>query len=118
MIGQIGVILHHLSSLLGAIKVIVLCAFVSRVGSFDALIRETPLYKWGGGGTYLYLKEYVTNYLHGIKSEFFYISYIPYCTIFKPFFLAESTYFHYFLYIHLTYTTTLLIASLKWKQCP
>ena len=49
MIGQIGVILHHLSSLLGAIKVIVLCAFVSRVGSFDALIRETPLYKWGGG---------------------------------------------------------------------
>ena len=45
MIGQIGVVSHHLRSLLGAIELTILCAFVCRVGYFDAQIRETLLYK-------------------------------------------------------------------------
>ena len=39
MIGRIGHVSHHLSSLLGTIEFIVLCAFVFRVGYFDAQIR-------------------------------------------------------------------------------
>ena len=35
MIGQIGVVSHHLRSLSGAIKLIVLCVFVCRVEYFD-----------------------------------------------------------------------------------
>jgi hypothetical protein len=45
VIGQIGVVSHHLQSLLGAIELTTLCAFIYRVGYFDAQIRETLLYK-------------------------------------------------------------------------
>ena len=45
VIGQLGVLSHHLQSLLGAIELIILCAFVCRVGYFDAQIKETLLYK-------------------------------------------------------------------------
>ena len=45
MIGKIGYISHHLGSLSGAIELIVLCAFVIKVGYFDTQIRETVLYK-------------------------------------------------------------------------
>ena len=45
MIGRIGDVLHHLRSLLGAIELYVLYAFVCRVGYFDSQIRETLLYK-------------------------------------------------------------------------
>ena len=45
VIGHIGVISYHLRSLLGAIELTVLCAFVWWVGEFDAQIRETLLYK-------------------------------------------------------------------------
>jgi hypothetical protein len=39
MIGWIEHVLHHLSSLLGAIDFTVLCAFIFRVWYFDAQIR-------------------------------------------------------------------------------
>ena len=42
MIGWIGVVSHHLRSLMGDIKLIVLCA---RVGYLDVQIKETLLYK-------------------------------------------------------------------------
>ena len=45
MIGWIGVVSHHLRLLLGAIELIVLCAFVCRVEYFDAQIKETLLNK-------------------------------------------------------------------------
>ena len=45
VIGWLGHLLHHLRSLLGAIEVTVLCAFVCRVRCYDAQIRETLLYK-------------------------------------------------------------------------
>ena len=45
MIGQIGVVSHHLRSLLGVIELIISCAFICRVGYFDAQSRETLLYK-------------------------------------------------------------------------
>ena len=45
VIGQIGRVSHHLESLLGAFESIILCAFVCRVGYFNAQIRETLLYK-------------------------------------------------------------------------
>ena len=45
MIGRIGVVSHHLQSLLGAIKLAVLRVFVSEVEYFDVHIKETPLYK-------------------------------------------------------------------------
>ena len=44
VIGQIGLVSRHLGSLLGAIGLTVLCAFVCKVGHFDAQIRETFLY--------------------------------------------------------------------------
>ena len=45
MIGWTCVASRHLRSLLGAIELIVFCAFVCRVGYFDAQIRKTLLYK-------------------------------------------------------------------------
>ena len=45
VIGRIGYISHHLGSLLGAIELIVLCAFICKVGYFDAQIKDNPLYK-------------------------------------------------------------------------
>ena len=36
VIGWIGVVSHHLGSLLGAIELTFLCAFVCKVGYFDA----------------------------------------------------------------------------------
>ena len=47
MIGGIGVVSHHLQPLLGAMELIILCAFISKVYYFDAQIRETLLYKQG-----------------------------------------------------------------------
>ena len=52
MIGRIGVVSHHLRSLLGAIKLNVLHVFVNGIKYFDVQIMETPLYK-SGGLTYL-----------------------------------------------------------------
>ena len=43
--GQVGVVSYHLQSLLGAIELTALCAFMCGVGEFDARIRETLLYK-------------------------------------------------------------------------
>ena len=45
VIGQIGHVPHHLGSLLGGNKLTILCAFVCKVGSFDAQIRKIALYK-------------------------------------------------------------------------
>ena len=45
MISQIGVASHHLQSLLGAIELTSLCAFVCKVPYFDAQIREVVVYK-------------------------------------------------------------------------
>ena len=45
MIDMIGVVSHHLRSLLDAIESTVLCESVCRVGYFDAQIKETLLYK-------------------------------------------------------------------------
>ena len=45
MIGWIEPILHHLGTLLGAIELAILRAFVCKVGYFDAQIKETLLYK-------------------------------------------------------------------------
>ena len=45
MIGQIGIVSHHLGSHLHAIEFTVLCAFICIVGYLDAQIRETLLYK-------------------------------------------------------------------------
>ena len=45
MIGKIDYVSHHLESLSGVIELTVLCAFVFKVGYFDAQIRETLLYK-------------------------------------------------------------------------
>ena len=45
MIGWIGVVSHHLRSLLGAIKLTVLRVFVCGVEYFDVEIRESLLYK-------------------------------------------------------------------------
>ena len=45
MIGWTCVVSHHLRSLLGAIELTVLCAFVCKVEYFDVQIRETLLYK-------------------------------------------------------------------------
>jgi hypothetical protein len=45
VLGQIGVVSHHLRLLLGGIGLTVLCAFVCKVGCFDAQIRETLVYK-------------------------------------------------------------------------
>ena len=45
MVGQIGVVSHHLQSLLGVIELTVLCIFVCRAGYFDAMIKETLVYK-------------------------------------------------------------------------
>jgi hypothetical protein len=44
VVGRIGLVSHHLGSLLGAIELVVLCAFRRGVGYFDAPIRETLLY--------------------------------------------------------------------------
>ena len=46
MIGWIDVIAHHSQSFLGAIELTVMCAFICKVGYFDAQIRETLVYKW------------------------------------------------------------------------
>ena len=45
VIGQIGVVSYHLRSLLGVVKLTILCAFLCKVGYFDAQLRETLLYK-------------------------------------------------------------------------
>ena len=45
MFGRIGVVSHHLQSLLDVIELIVLCAIECIVGYFDAQIRETLSYK-------------------------------------------------------------------------
>ena len=45
MVGRISVVSHHSQSLLGVIELTILCAFVCRVGYFDAQIRETLQYK-------------------------------------------------------------------------
>jgi hypothetical protein len=45
MIGWIGVVLHHLQSLLSVVEQTILCAFVCKVGHFDAQIRERILYE-------------------------------------------------------------------------
>ena len=42
---QIGVVSHHLRSLLGGLELTVLYAFLYRVGYFDSQIRMTLLYK-------------------------------------------------------------------------
>jgi hypothetical protein len=44
VIGWIGPASHHLGLLLGASKLIILCAFICKVGYYDAQIRETILY--------------------------------------------------------------------------
>ena len=45
MVGPIGFVSHHLGSLLSAIKLTALCAFVCRIRYFDAQIKETLLCK-------------------------------------------------------------------------
>ena len=45
LIGWIGVVSHHLQSLLGVIELIVWCVFICRVGYFDAWIRKTLVHK-------------------------------------------------------------------------
>ena len=45
VIGWTGDVSHHLPSLLGAIELIALNAFVCTIGYFDAQTRETLLYK-------------------------------------------------------------------------
>jgi hypothetical protein len=50
MSGRIGVVSHHLQSLLGVIKLIFLCAIVCKIGYFDAQL----------GILYLLLKKNVT----------------------------------------------------------
>ena len=45
LMGQIGLVSHHSGSLWGVIELHVLCAFVCRVGYFDAQIKETLSYK-------------------------------------------------------------------------
>ena len=45
VIGWIGVVLHHLQSLLSAIELPISCAFVCKVGHFNAQIRESILYE-------------------------------------------------------------------------
>ena len=45
MIGHIGVVSHHLWSLLGVIELTILCAFVCNMGCFHAWIREALLHK-------------------------------------------------------------------------
>ena len=47
MIDWIGLISYHYGLLLGAIELIVLCAFICIVGYFDAQLRETLLYTLG-----------------------------------------------------------------------
>ena len=44
MIGRIGVVSHHLRSLVNAIELNVLCAFVCMVECFDAHIEDTMVY--------------------------------------------------------------------------
>ena len=66
MIGRIGVVSHHLRSLMGVIELTVLCAFVCKVRYFNAQIRETLLYKEGVVLTCLFRKN-TFNYLHGMK---------------------------------------------------
>ena len=48
MIGHIGLVSHHLQSLLGAVELTVLCAFVCKVIYLDAQIRSIMLYKVRG----------------------------------------------------------------------
>ena len=45
LIGWRGHVLYYLRSFLGVMELIVLCAFVCKVGYFDAHTRETILYK-------------------------------------------------------------------------
>ena len=45
VIGQIGVVSDHLRSLFGVIELTILCAFVCKVGYFDAHIWETLVSK-------------------------------------------------------------------------
>ena len=75
MISQIGVVSHHLQSLLGAIELAILCTFICRVGYFDACIKGgftiqiellTYLLMWG---------KKLTNCLHGMKQLAFLINF-------------------------------------------
>ena len=45
IISQIGVVLHHLRSLLGGTELPILCAFICIEGYFGSHIRETLVYK-------------------------------------------------------------------------
>ena len=65
MFGWIGVVSHHLRSLLDVIALTVLCAFIFKVGYFDAKIRE--IFVQLRSLTYLHVWGNVTKYLHGIK---------------------------------------------------
>ena len=65
MIEWISHVSHHLGSLLSDIELIILCAFVCKVGYFDAQIRETIIQV--GVLTYLPFSKKVTKYLERIK---------------------------------------------------
>ena len=75
MFDQTCPISHYLGSLLGAIEVTTLWAFLCRVGYFDAQKHEASVIQLrahagrGEGSTYLHLWKNVTNSLHGIKSQ-------------------------------------------------
>ena len=45
MIDRIGFVSKNLGSLLGAMELTVLCAFICKVGRSNAQIRETLIYK-------------------------------------------------------------------------
>ena len=45
MIGWIGVISCHMQLILSAMELTILCAFICKIGYFDAQVRETLLYK-------------------------------------------------------------------------
>ena len=111
VIGWIGAISHQVWSLLGVVELTILCAFVSKVGYFDAQSRQVQL-------TCL-SKNNVTNYLQGVKlwnnlhffTHFLFSVFEKYCTNFKPLFLAESTYLSPFS-IYLPWTRVFLVIIL------
>ena len=53
MIGKIGYVSHHLGSLADAIELTILCAFVFKIGYFDAQIRDSDSTAQVGSLTYL-----------------------------------------------------------------
>jgi hypothetical protein len=66
MIGWIGHVSYDLGFFLSDIELIVLCAFICRVGYFDAQISETSTIKVGGFDLHASLGN-ETNYVYGIK---------------------------------------------------